>query len=480
MATRRVLTVLCTVFALLSVAAAVAVAVSTTYNGRILPRTFLAGAPYGSQKTASVPEQVAVEVANVANEPISFSLDESQSSLTPAELGVTISTEETISQLVVPIDQWAWLTTDYWQQFFRRKDAKFAYQVDVEKLKTSLDEKFAANQLAEDARVVIENNTLVVKPSKEGRSVNLAEVRASLDDYLAGRGQTINVNYQATPPIVTTAAAEKTKAEIERKMTRPLYLKTEDGSGFTISLVDQYNLISYTAAEGELNWTIDSAKLKDYLNAHVGKKINLKMVQKVVQSNDGAIITEGRDGREVNVTTLTKSILAAYDDGSGSKEAPIVIPVAVIAFTERKVDPLYFTDRFDGLYIEINLKVQRVYIIKDRVKTAEYLISSGKRGTPTPVGQFYILNKHPLAQSRLFPGIWMEKWNALTTTPGSAAGYDGYGLHRVPCFNRECTVREPSSNLGRPVSHGCVRIANEGADWIYDNAPVGTPVNIHY
>ncbi len=74
----------------------------------------------------------------------------------------------------------------------------------------------------------------------------------------------------------------------------------------------------------------------------------------------------------------------------------------------------------------------------------------------------------------------MQKWNALTTTKGSYGGYDGYGLHRVPCFNKECTSREPQSHLGRPVSHGCVRIADAGADWVYDNAPVDTPVYVHY
>jgi lipoprotein-anchoring transpeptidase ErfK/SrfK len=111
-------------------------------------------------------------------------------------------------------------------------------------------------------------------------------------------------------------------------------------------------------------------------------------------------------------------------------------------------------------------------------KQAEYLISSGKRGTPTPSGVFYIKNKIPLAQSRLFPGIWMEKWNALARTP-DGGGYQGYGVHRVPCFDPNCNSREPASHLGRPVSHGCVRIENAGADWVYDNAPVGTPVNIH-
>jgi len=202
------------------------------------------------------------------------------------------------------------------------------------------------------------------------------------------------------------------------------------------------------------------------------------MLQKLVQSDTGAVTQEGRDGLEVDLTALSSQISRIISDHVNTSNAPISIPANPIPFTEKTIYPGYVPGLFEGLYIDINLTKQTLYIMNNNDKQAEYLISSGKRGTPTPVGVFYIKNKSALAQSRLFPGIWMEKWNALARNP-DGSGYEGYGLHRVPCFDANCVYREDISHLGRPVSHGCVRISNDGADWVFANAPIGTPVNIH-
>lgn len=109
----------------------------------------------------------------------------------------------------------------------------------------------------------------------------------------------------------------------------------------------------------------------------------------------------------------------------------------------------------------------------------EFLISTGKQGTPTPTGLLYVKNKIELAESRLYPGIWMRKWNALAKN-ADGSGYEGYGIHDLPCFDRNCNIVEGASHLGYPVSHGCIRLGHDNAVWFYENIPVGTPVNIHY
>ncbi|MFE6390359.1 L,D-transpeptidase [Nocardiopsis dassonvillei] len=32
--------------------------------------------------------------------------------------------------------------------------------------------------------------------------------------------------------------------------------------------------------------------------------------------------------------------------------------------------------------------------------------------------------------------------------------------------------------MGRQVSHGCVRVSDEGITWMAENLPIGTPVEI--
>jgi hypothetical protein len=58
----------------------------------------------------------------------------------------------------------------------------------------------------------------------------------------------------------------------------------------------------------------------------------------------------------------------------------------------------------------------------------------------------------------------------LTNVPYTMYFYDGYGLHGTYWHN----------NFGTPMSHGCVNLRTEDAQWLFEFASVGTPVNVHY
>jgi hypothetical protein len=46
---------------------------------------------------------------------------------------------------------------------------------------------------------------------------------------------------------------------------------------------------------------------------------------------------------------------------------------------------------------------------------------------------------------------------------------DGYLLHGTPY----------TESIGQPSSHGCIRLADDDVEWLYEHVPVGTPVVIH-
>jgi lipoprotein-anchoring transpeptidase ErfK/SrfK len=49
--------------------------------------------------------------------------------------------------------------------------------------------------------------------------------------------------------------------------------------------------------------------------------------------------------------------------------------------------------------------------------------------------------------------------------------YESYGLHGTYWHH----------NFGHPMSHGCVNLKTEDAQWLYENfVSIGTLVNIHY
>lgn len=117
--------------------------------------------------------------------------------------------------------------------------------------------------------------------------------------------------------------------------------------------------------------------------------------------------------------------------------------------------------------IRVDLSEQRLYQQLSGVTIADHRVSTGKASTPTPVGEFKILNKHPRAWSRRAK-LWMPYWMAFSNK--------GYGLHELPEWPGG--KKEGANHLGRPVSGGCVRMGIGTAKTMYEWSEVGTRVTI--
>jgi lipoprotein-anchoring transpeptidase ErfK/SrfK len=98
----------------------------------------------------------------------------------------------------------------------------------------------------------------------------------------------------------------------------------------------------------------------------------------------------------------------------------------------------------------------------------ESYISSGVPGHETPTGTFTILTKYE------------------TDEMVGGSGDDYYDLPDVPWVMYFTDYGDAlhgtywHSNFGTPMSHGCVNLPTDVAAFLYDWAPVGTRVEIHY
>jgi lipoprotein-anchoring transpeptidase ErfK/SrfK len=117
--------------------------------------------------------------------------------------------------------------------------------------------------------------------------------------------------------------------------------------------------------------------------------------------------------------------------------------------------------------IFIKLKTQTMEKRVNGVTIKTFKVSSGLPKTPTPTGEFKVLNKHLRAWSKSAK-LWMPYWMAFTTR--------GHGLHELPEWPGG--KKEGASHLGRMASHGCVRMGIGAAKEMYEWAPVGTRVII--
>ena len=54
-----------------------------------------------------------------------------------------------------------------------------------------------------------------------------------------------------------------------------------------------------------------------------------------------------------------------------------------------------------------------------------------------------------------------------------------YLFHSVPRDENWVVKKEEEDKIGSPASHGCIRLKENDAKWIYDNVPENTMVIIH-
>jgi len=114
-----------------------------------------------------------------------------------------------------------------------------------------------------------------------------------------------------------------------------------------------------------------------------------------------------------------------------------------------------------GKLIMIILSQQTLYVYQDGQSIKQFLVSTGLENTPTPTGEFQIQTK---IDTTRMTGPGYDLPNVLWTM----YFYQDYGIHGAYWHN----------NFGQPMSHGCVNMREEDAQWLYSWAPVGTSVLI--
>jgi lipoprotein-anchoring transpeptidase ErfK/SrfK len=114
-------------------------------------------------------------------------------------------------------------------------------------------------------------------------------------------------------------------------------------------------------------------------------------------------------------------------------------------------------------WIEINLSEQSLTAWQGDVVVMHTIIASGKAATPTVTGRFTIGNKYK-AQRMTGPGY------DLPNVPYVMYFHAGYAIHGAYWH----------TNFGTPQSHGCINMWPDESRMLYEWAPAGTEVYVHY
>ena len=125
----------------------------------------------------------------------------------------------------------------------------------------------------------------------------------------------------------------------------------------------------------------------------------------------------------------------------------------------QKIDNLKRSDQY---WIEIDLSEQHLFAWEGKNQIFSAIISTGKSETPTYPGIYTIQRKYPQDRMR---GADYD----ISDVPNVLYFDRGYALHGAYWHN----------NFGTPVSHGCINLPINNAQWLFNRTKIGTTIIIH-
>lgn len=135
--------------------------------------------------------------------------------------------------------------------------------------------------------------------------------------------------------------------------------------------------------------------------------------------------------------------------------------------TQYDVPPVYNGNK----YILVDISEQHMYVYEGDVLVNDFVSSTGMNNA-TRAGHFSVLDKIPNAYGATWD-IWMPNWLGIYW-----AGSMENGIHALPILPNGATLW--AGYLSVPISYGCVVLGTYEAQWLYDWAEVGTPVEIQW
>lgn len=323
-----------------------------------------------------------------------------------------------------------------------------------------------------NATLQITDGNINVVPDRDGLRVDRRYLNDLIANALAdGKDQTISlqpVPKKADILAKDTAAAQKRAEDyLSRQISLSYNGKTFVLDRTALGYMIVFNIVSGSDGRPELKADISKEQILGYLQS-VANQVDVAAQNKIVVVRNGAnsVEQEGKNGTTINQQPAADAIFTALQNGQNT----------TIALTDSPVPFQTQTSNSNGpdarMYIEINLSSQRLWAYQDGQVVYSSPITSGAtgKGFPTVTGTFAIYAKE---RNRYLNGavygydynVFVQYWMPF---------YQGYGLHDASWRNSF-----GGQDYWLNGSHGCVNMPLAAAVFLYDWAPIGTPVWVH-
>jgi lipoprotein-anchoring transpeptidase ErfK/SrfK len=387
--------------------------------------------------------------------------DGSTKQFTLSEVGFALNTNETIKELRA-----AQQSTAQRFMWWRPIRKPLALTSNPTKLHAFIANHITASvQPSQDATLTVENGNVTVTDAVTGKQYGLDNPQINLLNHIARIDRSpLKISLLTTNPAVTAQELAGSKVQLEKVLTQPISF-TIDKKTITPSKKDIAGWLELTPdpKAKKVDVDINSGKVLEYINKIAASNVHASRDQIEVTRDDGtrSVIVPGVNGIDVTdkqtiATNVANSLLA----GKGIQAS---LPVSF------KPYDTISTAAYDK-WIEVDLTNKRMYAYEKTAQVRTFLVSAGAPKTPTVTGKYSIYSKYTQKDMR-GRNVDGSKY-FQPNVPWVNFFYKDYAIHG--------NYWRPTSYFGNiNSSHGCVSTVPSEAAWIYDWAPIGTPVIIH-
>ena len=433
-------------------------AYATHYQDRALPGSTLGGVSVAGLTR----DQVAALVQQRAAD-LTVTLDTGSTTRTAhlADLGYTVDVEPTVDEVFAANSSWS----SYARSLVSSRDVDAVLRNDP----TATDEVVAdlvatAGKAGADAKVVLapDKKSFVVVPAVPGKSVT----PASFHDVVTAAGHdlssaTTTLEFVDAVPTVTTAQAERVADKANALVKRSVrVLDGEDDHA--ASRRTKASWVTFTATDGALtDATVDPTKVRAWVEK-VAKEAEVEATSGV-----RAVMTNAAD-----VAAAATATIRSGKSYKGSFERRTI----AAKWTERRIaagaQNLAYSAAEGEKWVDVDLSKHTMTAdVGATIVYGPIKMVNGSDKKPTVVGTFHVYYKRELQTMR---GSNADGTKYETPdVPYISYFHRGFALHGAPW-------RSSFGYAGSRGSHGCINLPVPVAKWVFDFAPIGTPVTTHF
>ncbi len=437
----------------------IGIATTIYFSGKALPNVYLAD--------TSVSGKNAMELTALVNKKIASSkitIKEGKTSINPGlkSLGVSVDVKQTTNNLLNRHRQNLWSRIAFWQSSHVKLDVK----VNDQQLAGYINKKLKVTvQPPQNAKIVFSHlsNKFVIKPEKSGSAIDTNQLSKTLASAVAnGKSTTLPVSHEKTSAQILASNIKGALGKAQGYVDTSVIL-TAPGASYQPTVAEKASWVNITPAKTTYKIGLNEAKVKQYVASITGALNVPTKNQDVIKNKDGSpalVVQEGQVGQTVTNQDQVASELVQSLSRKQSYTGKIqtkATPFKTVNMTAEKK------------WIEVNLSQQSLTAYQESTPVRHFLISSGVPGHETVTGVFHIYIKY--ASQRMVGGSKASgDYYDLPNVQWVNYFYQDYALHGAYWHH----------NWGHTMSHGCVNEPNDQAKWVYDWAPIGTTVVVHY